>query len=40
MNEGRNEGSPLLYTTNTVQGLQSTSPNKHSLENSHFHRIS
>ena len=28
----RNEGSPLLYTTNTEQGLQSPSPNKHSLE--------
>ena len=28
----RKEGSPLLYTTNTVHGLQISSPNKHSLQ--------
>ena len=32
----RNEGSPLLYTTNTVYGPEIPSHNKHFLENSNF----
>ena len=36
----RNEGTTLLYMTNIVYGLQIPSPNKHSLENSHFRGVS